>query len=163
MQSYQDDEVDNDLYYSFKLADNNSVITELEDDIEVLEKNKINTEDIIFKCDKCKKTACIFELFFQYDKQVFQIQTGGFIGEITTRYIGKEQVSIEVFKKIRESLNNPNILNDLDYDLFGFICNKCNKVYCKDCWSRHTISFDEGFYEDTQATCPEGHKQLIQD
>jgi Fe-S-cluster-containing hydrogenase component 2 len=166
MQSYQGDQVDNKKHFSIKVEDNNKAILELKKDIERLEKNKIDTEDIVFKCDKCKKTACILELFYRNDnnkQEIFQIQTSSFIGGISTRYIGKEEVSIEVFKNIRKNLKNPKILNKKDHDLFGFVCQECNKVYCKDCWEITAINFDEGFYEDTQAVCPKGHKQIIQD
>jgi hypothetical protein len=166
MQCQQDDQIDNKSYFSMNIADNNKLIIELEKNIKRLKKSKTYSKDIIFKCNQCNKIACTLQLFFYYDDKynpIFQIQASGFIGEVSAGYLGPEKVSLENFQGIREGLNNLSQLNKLDHDLFGFICRKCDKVYCNKCWNINGISYDEGFYEDTQATCPNGHKQLIQD
>jgi len=52
---------------------------------------------------------------------------------------------------------------EMDYDLFGFFCCKCDKNYCLECWTNITQFFDGDFYDYTLATCPAGHRQEIND
>lgn len=50
-----------------------------------------------------------------------------------------------------------------DADLVAFYCWACRRVYCDQCWGQQRLAFDEGFYDCTYATCPEGHEQIIDD
>jgi hypothetical protein len=166
MQCQQDDKIDNESYFSMKKVNNNQLISELEKKIIDFKKNKALSQDIVFNCSKCHKTVCTLQLFFYWNDEyrpIFQIQAKGFIGEISAGYLGQEKVSIENFARIKKNLNNLSELNKLDHDLFGFICRECDKAYCNKCWNITKISYDEGFYEDTQAICPYGHKQVIDD
>jgi hypothetical protein len=166
IQCEQDDQIDNKLYFSMEKADNNELISELEENIKDLKKDKILSQDIVFKCNQCNKTACVFELFFTTaddNETLFEIKTNAFISQIGARFLGEDRVSIENFGQIKNNLNNLSKLNKLNHDLFGFICKKCNKAYCSKCWKIVAISYDEGFYEDTQAICPNSHKQVIDD
>jgi len=42
-------------------------------------------------------------------------------------------------------------------------CEKCSLAYCTEHWSNIDVVFDEGFYDCTYATCPGGHRQIIDD
>ena len=52
---------------------------------------------------------------------------------------------------------------DADTDFVAFYCHECGRVYCDNCWSLSTPVFDEGFYDYTLGTCPEGHEQIVDD
>ena len=41
-------------------------------------------------------------------------------------------------------------------------CPECDKVYCDD-HVRKEIEWDDGFYDCTYGTCPEGHRRIIDD
>lgn len=51
----------------------------------------------------------------------------------------------------------------VDADFVAFHCWECGRVYCDQCWGGRRMTFDEGFYDCTYATCPEGHEQIIDD
>src|SRR3989304_4334182 len=44
-----------------------------------------------------------------------------------------------------------------DADFVAFYCDDCGQVYCDQCWRVGTPVFDEGFYDYTLGTCPQGH------
>ena len=50
-----------------------------------------------------------------------------------------------------------------DLDFIAFYCEACGQVYCDNCWSLGTPVFDEGFYDYTLGTCPQGHEQIVDD
>jgi hypothetical protein len=50
-----------------------------------------------------------------------------------------------------------------DADFVAFHCWECGKVYCERCWTLGAPVFDEGFYDYTLGTCPEGHEQVVDD
>lgn len=41
-------------------------------------------------------------------------------------------------------------------------CPKCDKIYCWEHYNAEEV-FDDGFYDCTYGTCPEGHKRMIDD
>lgn len=43
-----------------------------------------------------------------------------------------------------------------------FYCPACDRCYCRDHWAM-AMEFDEGFYDCTYGTCPEGHRRMIDD
>jgi hypothetical protein len=51
----------------------------------------------------------------------------------------------------------------LDLDFVAFECEKCGQVYCDTCWQLESAEYDEGFYDSTHATCPHGHRQMVDD
>ena len=51
-----------------------------------------------------------------------------------------------------------------DYaDFVAFYCETCGQAYCDQCWRIGTPVFDEGFYDYTLGTCPQGHEQVVDD
>ena len=51
----------------------------------------------------------------------------------------------------------------IDTDFVAFHCRECGAVYCEACWRLSPPVFDEGFYDYTKATCPQGHEQIVDD
>ncbi|MDO8806468.1 MAG: HD domain-containing protein [Elusimicrobiota bacterium] len=43
-----------------------------------------------------------------------------------------------------------------------FECHVCRRVYCLRHWNTR-VEFDDGFYDCTRGTCPDGHTQLLDD
>ena len=41
-------------------------------------------------------------------------------------------------------------------------CPDCNKIYCKNHMKRRVV-YDDGFYDCTYGTCPNGHERIIDD
>ena len=52
---------------------------------------------------------------------------------------------------------------EADADFVAFHCRACERVYCAECWKLDSPVFDEGFYDYTLGTCPEGHEQVVDD
>jgi hypothetical protein len=52
---------------------------------------------------------------------------------------------------------------EADPDFVAFHCHACDRVYCARCWNVGSPVFDEGFYDYTLGTCPEGHAQVVDD
>ena len=50
-----------------------------------------------------------------------------------------------------------------DADFVAFHCRNCNRSYCERCWRIGPPQFDDGFYDCTSGTCPEGHEQIVDD
>lgn len=51
----------------------------------------------------------------------------------------------------------------IDADFAAFHCRQCNLAYCDTCWRLSPPIFDEGFYDYTLGTCPQGHEQVVDD
>ena len=41
-------------------------------------------------------------------------------------------------------------------------CPTCDRVYCRDHYQTEE-RYDEGFYDCTYGTCPQGHRRMIDD
>ena len=41
-------------------------------------------------------------------------------------------------------------------------CPACDRIYCRDHYLMD-VEYDEGFYDCTRATCPEGHRRMVDD
>lgn len=114
-------------------------------------------------CNSCGRTAVTINLERGKDKKYF-LNLNGFLGKMEHVIINNLELTPESYKKICIRLRtNPSVVRSMDADAFGFVCSKCNKVYCQKCWTHVYETFDEGFYDDTHGECPEGHEQMIQD
>jgi hypothetical protein len=51
----------------------------------------------------------------------------------------------------------------IDVDFAAFHCRACDADYCDTCWRLSPPVFDEGFYDYTLGTCPQGHEQVVDD
>lgn len=88
----------------------------------------------------------------------------GFLGEIFTAMLGRQNATPELFAEIRDmAFKDLGALYALDPDFFGFICRRCTAAYCRACWRDVYPTFDQGQYDETRGTCPRGHEQMLQD
>lgn len=53
-------------------------------------------------------------------------------------------------------------LRQICWEAGSFECRLCRRVYCLRHW-RTKVEFDDGFYDCTRGTCPNGHTQLLDD
>ncbi len=53
-------------------------------------------------------------------------------------------------------------LYDLDESWAPFYCPTCDRSYCGDHWHQQ-VEFDDGFYDCTYGTCPQGHRRMVDD
>ncbi len=65
----------------------------------------------------------------------------------------------EVLKSYLSALEQGRVNELLEYPY----CAKCSLAFCKDHWTEHDVIFDDGFYDCTYATCPKGHRVMIDD
>ena len=83
----------------------------------------------------------------------------GFIGEVTR--FGAEEELRRIFEMIRAG--DFAAARGADADFVAFHCRQCSRSYCERCWRIGPMQFDEGFYDCTSGTCPEGHEQTVDD
>ncbi len=50
----------------------------------------------------------------------------------------------------------------LVYEGIDAYCPECDKIYCRDHYNA-VENYDDGFYDDTDGTCPQGHRRMIDD
>jgi hypothetical protein len=50
----------------------------------------------------------------------------------------------------------------LVYEGIDAYCPECDKIYCRDHYNA-VENYDDGFYDDTDGTCPLGHRRMIDD
>ena len=113
-------------------------------------------------CHKCGKVSAAIALIEQGGR--LKLQVTGFIGICHFNEMAQKTVDRELFNKIRMLVRTDLVeLHRLDGDAFGFICRKCGRAYCIDCWRNVHDIFDEGFHEEIRGQCPAGHEQMIQD
>ena len=114
-------------------------------------------------CHKCGKVSAAIALIEQSRRLALEVT--GFIGFCYFFEIAQKPVDRELFNKIRMLVRMDHLLelHRLDSDHFGFICRKCGRAYCIDCWRNVHETFDEVFHDDTRGECPEGHEQMLMD
>jgi len=127
-----------------------------------------NYKPIIFGCSKCKRPAATIELLFNTslgkNDDGMALRIKGFSNTLSV-IVGITPVTKQMFEDVRMlSTANPAKLNEMDPDMFGFICKECNAVYCRDCWSNYFDHFShDGYHECVFASCPKGHRQMTSD
>ena len=87
------------------------------------------------------------------------LQRRGFMGEVTK--FGE----VAELRRILDMIRAGDLASarGADADFVAFHCRKCSRTYCERCWRIGPMQFDEGFYDCTSGTCPEGHEQTIDD
>ena len=63
---------------------------------------------------------------------------------------------------IDEGEADPVSLRQLNWELAPFYCPDCELNYCRADWSTE-VRTDDGFYDCTMGTCPNGHRHMVDD
>jgi hypothetical protein len=86
----------------------------------------------------------------------------GFLGEAT--YVRSLDALLRLYQVIaRGDLREAH---NTEPDVLGFFCPDCDAAYCERCWDICPPEFDDErpeFYDCTHATCPAGHRQIVDD
>ncbi|MBS1955228.1 MAG: hypothetical protein JST89_13665 [Cyanobacteria bacterium SZAS-4] len=70
----------------------------------------------------------------------------------------------ERLQSIRAAILNRDIKPLLELLESGYpFCSKCSLAFCTEHWTNTETVFDDGFYDCTYATCPNGHRIMIDD
>ena len=87
------------------------------------------------------------------------LQRTGFIGHVT------KYGAVDELRRLLELIHAADFprARDGNSDFVAFHCRECNRSYCERCWRIGPPEFDEGFYDYTSGTCPEGHEQIVDD
>jgi predicted RNA-binding Zn-ribbon protein involved in translation (DUF1610 family) len=74
--------------------------------------------------------------------------------------------SAATYTQVREILSgaapDPAALRKIDWELAPFYCPECGQNYCQADWNSYVL-FDQGSYDCTMGTCPDGHKHMMDD
>jgi hypothetical protein len=122
------------------------------------------TQTVTLSCARCQQSAATFSLYpantgegVGHDRD--RLVRTGFLGEVT------KFGTLESLENLYQALaaRNYALTRKQDPDFIAFHCWECNQDYCEQCWHIGPMEFDEGFYDSTHATCPNGHEQLVDD
>ena len=119
------------------------------------------TDDVTVSCARCGGEAAKFSLLppRPADKSAQHgLQRTGFIGEVT-----KFGAADELRRLLEMIRSDCAAAQGADADFVAFHCRACHRNYCQRCWRMGPPEFDDGFYDFTKATCPEGHEQIVDD
>lgn len=119
---------------------------------------------ISLPCAHCGKPAATFSLYLAGTGEGFGCESDrlvrtGFMGEITK--FGSLDSLSQLFVSLQQ--RDYNAARQHDPDFIAFHCWECGQDYCEQCWDIGPMEFDDGFYDCTRATCPEGHEQMVDD
>jgi hypothetical protein len=119
------------------------------------------TDFVTVPCAHCGAEAAKFSLLPPHPGKSPQpgLQRTGFIVEVTK--FGNSDELRRLLEMIRAA--DYSAARGADADFVAFHCQACERSYCERCWRIGPPEFDEGFYDLTRATCPEGHEQIVDD
>ena len=115
-------------------------------------------------CHRCRAIVARITLYEAGEgegmwKKDKRLERAGFIGDIIK--FGHSAETVSLFEALWRG--DYAAADRIDPDFVGFHCGDCKKIYCKNCWDIGPLQFDEGFYDYTSGTCPEGHEQTVDD
>jgi len=115
-------------------------------------------EDKTVICDNCGKAVA--NLIFLPDKDDLEII---FINvSKSTHHLKTRENKLEIIKAFYK-IDLIALDKLLGNNALGFICYHCKKHYCSECWTNCYDIYDEGYYDYTLGTCPNGHECIILD
>ena len=111
------------------------------------------TDAVIVTCERCSGEAAKIALLLN------GVRRTGFMGEVT------KFGDAEELHRLAEMIRSADFASarGADADFVAFHCRACNRSYCDRCWRIGPPEFDDGFYDCTNGTCPEGHEQTVDD
>lgn len=122
------------------------------------------TDSVSLLCARCGRPAAIFTLYAAGMRQGIgrdsdRLVRTGFMGEVT-KFGGLDSLS-QLLAALQQ--RDYAAARQHDPDFIALHCWECDKDYCEQCWDIGPMEFDEGFYDCTNGTCPEGHEQMVDD
>ncbi|MGH2523016.1 MAG: hypothetical protein ACRDH2_10985 [Anaerolineales bacterium] len=116
-------------------------------------------------CSRCGRAAAEIALLpssqtgetIWHDRD--RLERTDFLGKVVK--FGQWETLNEFFETLRQGDYAATWGDDADF--VAFHCHTCGRVYCEQCWQVGSPVFDEGFYDYTLGTCPQGHEQVVDD
>ncbi|MFH1785761.1 MAG: hypothetical protein ABH842_05005 [Candidatus Micrarchaeota archaeon] len=112
--------------------------------------------DYRLKCDSCGQEIVLIK-FGENEFTIYSPLRSITINEVDIVEVKKwieEKNYLKIHKLIREKW-----IQKMGLDYY---CPECNKLYCEK-EASIDINYDEGFYDDTSMTCPNGHQRCMDD
>lgn len=125
----------------------------------------MNSQHLTLACEHCGRAAVEFALLpadptaERWEARRDRLERTEFIGTVI---LYQPQTAMETMMALLRQRDFVQ-LRRLDPDFIGFYCHACQRVYCANCWQINGPVFDDGFYDYTTATCPQGHEQIVDD
>jgi hypothetical protein len=108
-------------------------------------------DELVIACARCERTAARLQL---YD------------GYLAVREFAATEMRVdhERAEPLREAIaaRDAAAVHEVWCDFAPCFCRGCRLSYCSKCW-RGQLVFDDGLYDCTRGTCPNGHEQIIDD
>ena len=123
-------------------------------------------EPLRFTCEECGRAAGSLELIEPTDEprhpgdlghDHWRLDVQGPVP--TTHWILRNA------DELRHALADGSVeeLAAINPEYVNFWCRECRAVYCTDHWQPIKPTRDEGFYDLTYGTCPQGHRVVLDD
>lgn len=127
---------------------------------------KEQVAEATFFCAICSNEAIVLKLFTldkekageRYADTAGILQRTGFLGFV------EGLIKQDIFPDLFEAVKNGDAKNlrKMNSEYTACYCFQCQANYCIKHY-RTFIEFDEGFYDCTYGTCPNGHQNIIDD
>jgi hypothetical protein len=123
---------------------------------------KMGEDEYALLCSACGKVATVFRV------EVPRLSKTGeraILLEGITKSIHLDMRNAQVIFERLEQGNLRALHEYVEHAMEGGLdayCPTCDKVYCKEDYDLDEV-WDEGFYDCTYGTCPEGHRRLLDD
>ncbi|MFX0142218.1 MAG: hypothetical protein ACFFDN_51745, partial [Candidatus Hodarchaeota archaeon] len=122
---------------------------------------KISDKEYQLPCSVCGKIAFAIKIgTTQFDKEEKLVYTG--ITHQSTISLEHAETIFDLLEKEKIGEFHTFMKNHRRYEGMDAYCPKCEKIYC---WDHYNAveEFDDGFYDCTYGTCPNGHRRIIDD
>ncbi len=111
------------------------------------------TAQAVFSCEKCDAIAGRLILVGDH------LAILGFVGSSGYRVRPRSVAAVANAITERDLAK----LRSVEPEYAPFWCKTCRQSFCRDHWEPLDVTLDDGFYDATYGTCPNGHRQKVDD
>lgn len=144
-----------------------SFITEIDTAVAEFGNWKGTPESLSVMCDTCGYTDCMsFHLVTPETNHPFYSDSGeARTGSLVVNHgAAIYSLGTDALKAARDAIQKRDVKALVAHlDGSNQYCSKCSKTFCKEHWTNIEVVLDEGFYDCTYATCPNGHRMMTDD
>lgn len=122
---------------------------------------QVNNEEFHLLCAICGEPGIIIKIGAKWYTQGRAVIYEG-ISKSTSLHINTAPEILALLKQQKIKELHRFMIQNLAFEGMDAYCPECDKIYCRN----HYITeeeWDEGFYDCTFGTCPNGHRRLIDD
>ncbi|MFW9899278.1 MAG: hypothetical protein ACFFDO_08475 [Candidatus Thorarchaeota archaeon] len=122
---------------------------------------KVSDLEYHLPCSVCGRISVIYKIGYgRFDKKESLVFRG--ITHERSLNISLAEKLFKILKKEDLSMVHDFMKKYHDYEGLDAYCPNCDKIYCWEHYDAEEV-FDDGFYDCTYGTCPNGHKRMIDD